>query len=221
MESFLSSWGYLALILLTVAEAACVPFPSEITVGFAGYLASIGRLDLVVVIVLGTVGETVGAFIGYGIGRLGGRPLVERFGRYVLLSHADLDRAERWFDHRGEWSVLIGRVVPIVRTFVALPAGVAQMQPARFGILTSTGSLLWIGSLAGISYSLGGQWQKLTHGFSVAGYVLVVLAVLAIAGFVLHRWRQVRTERATDTPGMSPPGEAGDALEGGRTEPTV
>jgi membrane protein DedA with SNARE-associated domain len=146
---------------------------------------------------------------------------VERFGRYVLLSHADLDRAERWFDHRGEWSVLIGRVVPVVRTFVALPAGVAQMQPARFGILTSTGSLVWIGSLAGASYSLGGQWHKLTHGFSVAGYVLVVLAVLAIAGFVLHRWRQVRAERVTDTPDMGRPEEAGDALGGNRTEPTA
>jgi membrane protein DedA with SNARE-associated domain len=195
VEHFLSSWGYLALVLLTMAEAACIPFPSEVTVGFAGYLASTGRLDLAIVIVLGTAGETVGAFIGYGIGRLGGRPLVERFGRYVLLSHADLDRAEHWFDHRGEWSVLIGRVVPIVRTFIALPAGVAEMQPARFGILTSTGSLVWVGSLAGAAYSLGGQWHRLTHGFSVAGYVLVALAVLAIAGFVLNRWRHVRAER--------------------------
>jgi membrane protein DedA with SNARE-associated domain len=219
VEHFLSSWGYLALILLTVAEAACIPFPSEITVGFAGYLASTGRLDLVAVIVLGTAGETVGAFIGYGIGRLGGRPLVERFGRYVLLSHADLDRAECWFDHRGEWSVLIGRVVPVVRTFVALPAGVAQMQPARFGILTSTGSLVWIGSLAGASYSLGGQWHRLTHGFSVAGYVLVVLAVLAIAGFVLRRWRHVRAERAADTPDASRLEDAEVALGADRTEP--
>jgi len=195
MEHLLSSWGYLALVLLTVAEAACVPIPSEVTVGFAGYLASTGRLDLALVIVLGTLGEAVGAFIGYGIGRLGGRPLVERFGRYVLLSHADLDRAEDWFDHRGEWSVLIGRVVPLVRTFVALPAGVAEMQPVRFGILTSIGSLVWIGSLASISYSLGGQWHRLSHGFSMAGYVLAALAVLVIVGFVFKRWRHVRAER--------------------------
>ncbi|MGD0321450.1 MAG: DedA family protein [Acidimicrobiales bacterium] len=221
MEHFLSSWGYLALILLTVAEAACVPFPSEITVGFAGYLASTGRLDLVAVIVLGTAGETVGAFIGYGIGRLGGRPLVEHFGRFVLLSHADLDRAERWFDHRGEWSVLIGRVVPVVRTFVALPAGVAKMQPARFGILTSTGSLVWIGALAGASYSLGGQWHRFTHGFSVAGYVLVILAVLAIAGFVFHRWRHVHVERAADAPGTARAEEAAAALGVDQTEPSA
>jgi membrane protein DedA with SNARE-associated domain len=192
VEHFLSSWGYLALAILTVAEAACIPFPSEVTVGFAGYLASTGRLDLAVVIVLGTIGETVGALIGYTIGRVGGRRLVDRFGRFVLLSPADLDRAERWFDAKGEWSVLVGRVVPVVRTFIALPAGVAGMRPLRFGILTATGSLVWVGSLAGAGYGLGSQWHKLTHGFSLAGYVLVGLAVLAIAVAIGHRWRQVR-----------------------------
>ncbi|HUC38161.1 MAG TPA: DedA family protein [Acidimicrobiales bacterium] len=195
MEHFLSSWGYLALALLTVAEAACIPFPSEVTVGFAGYLASTGRLDLAAVIALGTAGETVGALIGYGIGRFGGRRLVDRFGRYVLLSHEDLDRAQRWFDRRGEWSVLVGRVVPLVRTFIALPAGVAQMQPVRFTLLTCLGSLVWIGALAGAGYGLGGQWHRLTHGFSVAGYVLFALAVVAIAGFVFLRWRRVRADR--------------------------
>jgi len=195
VEHFLSSWGYLALALLTVAEAACIPFPSEVTVGFAGYLASTGRLDLAAVIALGTAGETVGALIGYGIGRFGGRRLVDRFGRYVLLSHEDLDRAQRWFDRRGEWSVLVGRVVPLVRTFIALPAGVAQMQPVRFTLLTCLGSLVWIGALAGAGYGLGGQWHRLTHGFSVAGYVLFALAVVAIAGFVFLRWRRVRADR--------------------------
>lgn len=198
MEHFLSSWGYLALVVLTVSEAACIPFPSEVTVGFAGYLASTGKLDLALVIVLGTLGETVGAFIGYAIGRVGGRPLVDRFGRYVLLSHEDLDRAERWFDHRGEWSVLVGRIVPIIRTFIALPAGLAEMQPVRFGLLTFTGSLVWVGALAGAGYGLGGEWHRLTKGFSVAGYVLVGLAVLAIAAFVVHRWRQVRAEASVE-----------------------
>lgn len=196
MEHFLSSWGYLALVILTVAEAACVPFPSEVTVGFAGYLASTGKLDLAAVIILGTLGETAGAFVGYGIGKVGGRPLVDRFGRYVLLSHDDLDRAERWFDSRGEWSVLVGRVVPIIRTFIALPAGLAEMQPVRFGILTFTGSLVWVGALAGAGYGLGGEWHHLTKGFSVAGFVLVGLAVVAIAAFVVHRWRRVRAEDA-------------------------
>ncbi|MGH9017581.1 MAG: DedA family protein [Acidimicrobiales bacterium] len=197
MAHFIHQWGYLALVVLTVAEAACIPIPSEVTVGYAGYLASTGRLNLAVVIILGTVGETAGAFISYAIGRFGGRAFVDRFGRYVLLSHADLDRAERWFETRGEWSAAVGRVVPLVRTFIALPAGVAEMPLARFGVFTAAGSLVWIGALAGAGDALGSKWNRLTHGFSTAGYVFGALAVIAIAVFILHRWRQVRAERRT------------------------
>jgi membrane protein DedA with SNARE-associated domain len=176
-----------------VAEAACIPIPSEVTVGYAGYLASTGHVNLVLVIVLATLGETVGAFIAYVVGRTGGRAFVDRFGRYILLSHADLDRAERWFDERGEWSVAVGRVVPLVRTFIAFPAGVAEMDPVRFGLLTAGGSLVWVGALAGAGYALGNRWNKLTHGFTTAGYVVGALVVLAIAAVVVHRWRQLRS----------------------------
>jgi membrane protein DedA with SNARE-associated domain len=178
-----------------VAEAACIPIPSEVTVGYAGFLASTGRLNLAVIIILATLGETVGAFISYAIGRYGGRAFVDRFGRYVLLSHADLDRAEDWFQRHGDWGVAVGRVVPLVRTFIALPAGVAEMPLLRFGLFTAAGSLVWIGALAGAGDALGSKWSKLTHGFSVAGYVVVALVVVAIAAFLLHRWRQLRAER--------------------------
>jgi membrane protein DedA with SNARE-associated domain len=195
VQSFLHHWGYLALVLLTVAEAACIPIPSEVTVGYAGYLASTGRLNLAVIIVLATLGETVGAFISYAIGRFGGRAFVDRFGRYVLLSHADLDRAEDWFQRHSDWGVAVGRVVPLVRTFIALPAGVAEMPLVRFGLFTAGGSLIWIGALAGAGYGLGGKWSKLTHGFSIAGYLFGAVVVLAIAAFLVHRFRQLRAER--------------------------
>lgn len=195
MAHFIHHWGYLALLLLTVAEAACIPIPSEVTVGYAGYLASTGRLNLVAVILLATAGETVGAYISYVVGRTGGRAFVDRFGRYVLLSHADLDRAEHWFERRGEWSVAVGRVVPLVRTFIAFPAGVAEMAPVRFGLLTAAGSLVWIGALAGAGDALGNRWNRLTHGFDTAGYVIAAFVVIAIAAFLLHRLRQVRAER--------------------------
>jgi membrane protein DedA with SNARE-associated domain len=197
VQSFLHHWTYLALILLTVAEAACIPIPSEVTVGYAGYLASTGRVNLVAVILLATLGEVVGAYISYAVGRTGGRAFVDRFGRYILLSHADLDRAEAWFEKRGEWSVAVGRVVPLVRTFIAFPAGVAEMPPVRFGLLTAAGSLVWIGALAGAGYALGNRWNKLTHGFSLAGYAIGAVVVLAIAAFLFHRWRQLRAERRT------------------------
>jgi membrane protein DedA with SNARE-associated domain len=193
-------WGYVALLVLTVAEAACIPIPSEVTVTYAGFLASTGRLNLAVVIILGTLGETVGAFIAYWVGRTGGRAVVDRFGRYILLSHADLDRAESWFERRGEWSVAVGRVIPLVRTFIALPAGLAEMAPLRFGLLTAGGSLVWIGALAGAGYALGDRWNKLTHGFNTAGYVIGALIVVAIAGFLFHRWQQLRRERRTEVP---------------------
>jgi membrane protein DedA with SNARE-associated domain len=209
VSHFIHHWGYVAIVVLTVAEAACIPIPSEVTVGYAGFLASTGRLNLAVVIILATLGETVGAYIAYVVGRTGGRALVDRFGRYVLLSHADLDRAEHWFERRGEWSVAVGRVVPVIRTFIALPAGLAEMPAVRFGLLTAGGSLVWIGALAGAGYALGDRWNKLTHGFSIAGYIAAALAVLAIAAFLFHRWRTLRAERLlAASAGSAPTGVA-------------
>jgi membrane protein DedA with SNARE-associated domain len=198
VEHLLSSWGYLALVLLTVAEAACIPIPSEVTLGFGGYLASTGRLELVAVILLATLGELIGASIAYLVGRTGGRALVDKLGRYVLLTKTDLDRAERWFDRRGELTVLLGRILPVVRTFVSLPAGVAEMNVARFGLFTLAGSAAWCTALAITGYELGGSWRKITGGFSTAGYLLALLAVLAIGAFIVHRLVVLRRERSAE-----------------------
>lgn len=195
MEHFISTWGYLAIAVLTIAEAACVPFPSEVTIGVAGYLASQGRLELPLVVLLATAGETVGAYVGYGIGRFGGRPAVDRFGRYVLLSHRDLDRAQSWFERHGESSVFVGRMLPVVRTFISIPAGLADMPLLRFGAMTFVGSLVFMTALGTAAYELGSRWAELTHGFSIAGYALAAVVVLAIAGVISVRYRDVRAER--------------------------
>ena len=196
MEHFLSDWGYLALLILTIAEAAAVPIPSEVTLGAAGYLAAQGHLGIVAVIILATAGEVIGSFIGYTIGRTGGRALVERYGKYVLLSRSDLDRAERWFEKHGEPTVLVGRMLPIVRTFVALTAGVAEMNLLRFGIFTAIGSGIWCTAIALAGYNLAGSWHQMTKGFSVAGYVLLAVAVVVIGVFIVHRYSAVRREQA-------------------------
>lgn len=196
MQSFLSSWGYLALIVLTFAEAACVPIPSEITLGFAGYLAATHRLEIVAVILLGTLGELCGSFVGFAIGRYGGRPLVDRLGKYLLLTTSDLDRAERFFNTRGEPAVAIGRMLPIVRTFISIPAGVAEMSAVRFAVATLVGSLAWCTALSLAGFELGSKWHELTKGFSDAGYVLAALIVVAIVAFIGHRYLAVRRERA-------------------------
>ena len=195
MQHFLSSWGYLALVVLTFAEAACVPIPSEVTLGYAGYLASTGKLEIAAVIVLATLGELAGSYVGWSIGRFGGRALVDKFGRYVLLTHSDLDRSERWFRKRGEPAVFFGRIMPVVRTFISIPAGLAEMSLVRFGLATLAGSAVWCAAIALTGYELGGEWNKLTKGFSAAGYVLVGLAVVAFAVFILHRLSVVRRER--------------------------
>jgi len=195
VQHFLSSWGYVALVLLTFAEAACIPIPSEVTLGYAGYLASTGRLEIGVVIVLATLGELAGSFVGWSIGRFGGRPLVEKLGRYVLLTNTDLDRAEQWFRRRGEPAVFFGRILPVIRTFISIPAGIAEMGLVRFGVATVAGSAIWCTAIALVGYELGGEWTKITKGFSAAGYVLVAVAVVSFGAFILHRLSAVRRER--------------------------
>jgi membrane protein DedA with SNARE-associated domain len=196
VEHLLTSWGYVALILFTIAEAACIPIPSEVTLGFAGYLASTGKLELAAVIVLAVAGELAGSFIAYAVGRTGGRALVDRLGRYVLLTKSDVDRAERWFGRFGEPTVLVARILPVVRTFVSLPAGVAEMNVVRFGVFTFIGSAAWCSALAVTGYELGGSWHSITKGFDAAGYLLAGVVVLAVAAFVFHRVAVVRRDRA-------------------------
>src|SRR5580658_6501951 len=148
--------------------------------GFAGVLAASGKLSLPGAILVGASGEVVGAYAAWIIGRTGGRAFVDRFGKYLLLTHADLDRAEDWYDRHGNWGVFGGRLIPVIRNFAALPAGVAEVPLVRFGLLTAVGSLIWDGVMALIGYEVGGSWKSVMHGFSDAGYLLGGLAVLAL-----------------------------------------
>ena len=155
MQHVLIDHGYLALVLLGFIEACCVPIPSEVTFGFAGVLAASGKLELWVVILLGSAAEILGSLVAYSVGRFGGRPLVERVGRYVLITSRDLDRAERWFSGRGEFAVLIGRAMPVIRAFVSLAAGIADMPVAKFLVFGGLGTLLYATTLASIGGAVG------------------------------------------------------------------
>jgi membrane protein DedA with SNARE-associated domain len=194
--SFVTSSGYAAIFVLSVLQSCCVPTSSEITLGFAGVLAARGQLSLPGVIAAGASGEVVGAYIAWVIGRTGGRGFVDRFGRYLLLSHRDLDRAEAWYQRRGRWGVFVSRLLPVIRNFVALPAGVAEVPLVRFGLLTAAGSLIWDAAMALIGYEVGGSYSKVMHGFSDAGYLLGGVVVIALAAVIWHRWRSYR--EATD-----------------------
>jgi len=196
VQHFLETWGYLAVFILTVLESACIPIPSEVTLGLGGALASgaviggaQGHLHLGLVIIVGIAGSVCGSLLAYVVGRTGGRTMVDRFGKYVLLSHSDLDTAEAWFSRRGEWMVLYGRVLPFIRTFISLPAGMARMNLAKFTILTAIGVSLWVTLLTVIGYVLGNSWNKMIKLFGVAGYVIAVVLVVFVAVFMVRRYK--------------------------------
>lgn len=211
-QSFISSGGYLAIFVLCVAQSCCIPTSSELTLGFAGVLAATGRLNLASAIAVGVLGEVLGAYLAWFIGRAGGRRFITRYGRFVLVTRTDLDRAEAWYWRHRRGGVFVGRLLPVIRGFVALAAGIAEVPLVSFGIFTFLGSLVWDGAMAGIGYGVGANWKKVTHVFSDAGYVLVALVIVALAVAFVHRWRSyqrtVRAERAGETPvGSRPAGQ--------------
>jgi membrane protein DedA with SNARE-associated domain len=155
--------------------------------------------SLALVIILGIVAEMVGSYIAYGVGRWGGSPLVRRWGRYVLITESDVARAERFLAGRGAWALPVARMLPFVRAFASIVAGLVDIPPFRFGVLNFIGTTIYIVVLSSIGYSLGGQWAKLNHSLSLASYILVVVVVLAIVGFVVYRLRAFRREEAAGT----------------------
>jgi len=201
MESFIIHAGYAAVFLFGFLEACCVPIPSEITFGYAGVLAGEGRLNVVAIIIIGTVAELLGSLVAYGIGRVGERPLVHRFGRYLLITQADIDRAERFLAGRGAWAIPVGRALPVVRTFVSIVAGFVEVPLLMFALLSLLGTAIWVTAISLIGYAVGTQWQKVAHGFALAGYAIVAVAVIGIAVFIVHRVREVRRETAAGPEG--------------------
>jgi membrane protein DedA with SNARE-associated domain len=207
MTHFLYSHSYLAIFGLSLISSLGIPVGAELAIIGGGALASglvsihghgappFFHLNIVAVIVLATVGEVIGSLAGYLIGRYGGRPLVDKVGKYVLLTHKDLDRAEQWFARRGEPLVLFGRFVPLLRSFVSLAAGLGEMALAKFLAFTVLGCAIWCTILTLVGRSLGGTYDHVVKNFSYAGYVLAALAVLAVAFVLYHRIRAVRLER--------------------------
>jgi membrane protein DedA with SNARE-associated domain len=202
MEHFLQNWGYLAIFALSFISAVALPVGAEVALIYGGVLAS-GQisgdphhLQLWAVIVVGTVAEVLGSLVGYLIGRTGGRPLVDRLGKYVLLTHKDLDRADAWFARRGEPLVLFGRFVPLLRSFVSLAAGLGEMAVAKFVIFTVIGCAIWCAALSSLGDSLGSSYAHVLKAFNYVGYVAAALFVVAVVLLFMHRIRVVRQERA-------------------------
>src|ERR1700755_866057 len=160
MESFLTSAGYGALILFAFLEACCIPISSEITFGFAGVLAFQGHLSLVLVIIIGTLAELAGSFTSFSIGRWGGRPVVDKVGKYVLITRTDVDRAEGFLGGKGAWAVPGGRLLPVIRPFTSIVAGLIEMPPLRFTLLSLIGTVIYASAFSAIGYGLGRAWRR-------------------------------------------------------------
>ena len=188
----ISAGGYLGIVVLMAIESACIPLPSEIIMPFAGYLVSTGRFTLIGAATMGALGCNVGSTVAYYVAASGGRKAFERWGSYVLVSHAEIDHAERFFARYGSITVFIGRLLPLIRTFIAFPAGLARMPMMKFQIYTFLGSWPWCFALAYIGFLLGKRWdsdptfRSLFHQFDV---LVVALLLAAVAWFVWSRWR--------------------------------
>ncbi len=190
-----SYWG---IALLMAIESACVPLPSEIIMPFAGYLVSLGKLDLYLAATAGAIGCNLGSVVAYEVGRRGGRPMAEKWGKYLLIGPGELDAADRFFNRWGAAAILIGRMLPIIRTFIAFPAGVARMKLVPFHVYTFLGSWPWCFLLAWIGMWLGDKWNSdprvkvVYHQFEI----VIALAIVAAGAFFLwHRLKDIRRPR--------------------------
>lgn len=201
MQHLIATYGYVAVFLLMVAESACIPVPSELIMTFGGALAAGAvpgtRLSLAGVIIAGVAGNVGGSYIAWAAGRYGGQPALRRWGRRLRIRQHELDRAAWWFNRYGNRAVLIGRVLPVVRTFISLPAGIAGMDPVRFGIYTAVGCVPWTAGLAYAGYAVGANWRSIVSGFRGPTYIIAALVVI---GLVIAVWRYAR-RRGSDSGG--------------------
>jgi membrane protein DedA with SNARE-associated domain len=198
----IAALGYWGVGLLMAIESACIPLPSEIIMPFAGYLVSRDEMNIWGVALAGAVGCVAGSLVAYWVGMYGGRPLIEKYGRYVLISRQDLELADRWFSRYGEAIIFTSRLLPAIRTFIAFPAGVARMNLTRFVVYTFAGSLPWCLGLAYIGQKLGEQWNKderlktLFHRFD---FVIGIIALVAIIWWVRRHLKHLKADRAQAT----------------------
>jgi membrane protein DedA with SNARE-associated domain len=198
LVGLIASGGYASVALLMAIQSACIPIPSEVIMPLAGYALAHTQLDLIILATIASLASNLGSIPAYWVGAHGGRPMVERYGSYMLLSRRDLDRVDRFFAHYGSITVLIGRMLPIVRTFIAFPAGVAKMNQFRFHIYTFIGSWPWCYALAYVGMKLGAKWntdprfKAIFHRFHLSVELVLVIGVV---WFVISHWKnRIRPE---------------------------
>jgi membrane protein DedA with SNARE-associated domain len=189
VTSSIADYGAIAVFGLMTLESACIPVPSEVIQLFAGFEVSQHHMNIVVAILAGTLGNVLGSWIAWGVGARGGRPVIERYGRFVHVTPKRLDLAQRWFDRYGTKVVFWSRMLPVIRTFISLPAGIARMPFGRFTLYTAAGSLPWCTALTLAGVQVGKHWQEWHDRLKYLDYVMAALIVGGIVWLVLRARR--------------------------------
>ncbi|MCA1839978.1 MAG: DedA family protein [Actinomycetota bacterium] len=187
---WVTSYGYAAIFVLMAISAACIPFPSEVTLLVGGFYSSSGRLDLVAVGLAGTAGSLVGSFVAYVAGRTGGRALLERYGRFVFIRAHDIDRAEEWWERHGDAATFFGRLIPVIRSFISLPAGIAEMPAGKFTLYTLLGVSIWSFGLAFLGDVLGNNWDRASRYMAIPTAIVGALLIGGLAYYYVSKRRR-------------------------------
>lgn len=197
IDHFVTDYVYIGVLVLMLLESACIPIPSEVTMLVAGYVVQKGDASFALVVALGVLGNLVGSLLAYGVGRVGGPPLISRYGRYVLLREHDVDRAHRWFERYGQPAVFFSRLLPVLRTFISLPAGIVDMPLGRFTLYTAVGCVPWVAALTWAGYLLGNRWETIVRYFTWASIVIALAVVALVVRGLLRRRRRAEVEATT------------------------
>ena len=196
LTSLITSYGYLAVFLLMTAESALIPIPSEVTMTFAGFLAGVGVMNIWVAILVGASGNLFGSLLAFYLGRKMGeewiRIAIKKWGKWILVHEKDFDLALKWFKKYGQGITFGSRLLPIVRTFISLPAGIAEMNVVKFSVFTFIGSLLWSGVLAFLGLKLGQNWQIIDPYFRKFQFLIVGLGIIAVIFYIYHHLKRRR-----------------------------
>lgn len=193
-EQWVADYGYMAIFVLMLLESACIPIPSEATMLVGGWLAADGSLRFFWVGVAGVVGNVVGSWLAYVLGRWKGREFLEKYGKYVLIRAHDIDRAEKWWDKHGEAATFFSRLLPVIRTFISVPAGIAKMNFTKFTIYTVLGVIPWTFGLTWLGVVVQENWREVEGYFSVPAMIIAALLVVAALVWYLRRRARLKSQ---------------------------
>ena len=209
MERWVVDYGYIAIFLLMLAESACIPFPSEVTMLVGGWYAADGDLNFFWVGMEGVLGNVVGSWIAYAVGRSTGRALLDRYGKYVLIRSHDIDRAEVWWADHGDAATFFSRLLPVIRTFISLPAGIAKMPFGKFTVYTFLGVVPWTYGLTYLGVLVQDNWHRVVDYFDIPTLIIGAILLVVAGSWYWRRRKQKRLEQLAAAASVSNPDEGG------------